>query len=135
MSATLQRNFQNASRGKRRAKAAPPFSLRLTAEERAQLDREAAGQALGAYIRFRLLHGPKDRPSRRNTVDGQLLAMVLATLGQSHLASNMNQLAKAANTGTLDIGEGLAQELEAACHDIRKMRETLISALGLHAEE
>ena len=32
----------------------PPFSLRLTFEERAKLERDAAGMALGAYMRSRL---------------------------------------------------------------------------------
>ena len=35
------------------AKYPPPFSLRLTFEERARLEKEAAGMALGAYIRLK----------------------------------------------------------------------------------
>lgn len=32
----------------------PPFSLRLKFEERAQLEADAAGMPLGAYVRSRL---------------------------------------------------------------------------------
>ena len=43
----------------------PPFSLRLTFEERAKLERDAAGMALGAYIRSRLLDPETVAPRKR----------------------------------------------------------------------
>jgi len=45
----------------------------------------------------------------------------------------MNQIAKAANTGTLDTGPELAQDLREACVAIADMREILIEALGVKA--
>ena len=45
------RDFNRLSR----RKTPLPFSLRLTFEERAELEKKAAGMALGAYIRERLL--------------------------------------------------------------------------------
>jgi hypothetical protein len=83
-----------------------PFSLRLTFEERAALEKKAAGMALGAYIRERLLG--EDAVPRRSrgkfpVKEHEALGRVLATLGQSRLSSNLNQLARAANTGSLPV--------------------------------
>jgi hypothetical protein len=119
-----------------RSKAAPPFSLRLTPEERAQLDRDAGSVPLGAYIRSRLIDGggsPR-RAVRKPAPDQAGLARVLAELGRSRLASNLNQLAKAANSGSLPVTPELEAELAAACADIGAMRAALITALGLKAE-
>ena len=60
--------------------------------------------------------------------------MLLAELGHSRLASNMNQLAKAANTGALDASEHTTREILEACWAIAQMRELLIRALGLKPE-
>jgi hypothetical protein len=84
---------------KLRAKGAspPPFSIRLSEAERARLKCEAGPQPLGTYIRARLLAEP-GRPVRRASSsltleDRKALAQALALLGQSRIASNLNQLA------------------------------------------
>jgi hypothetical protein len=117
-------------------KSAPPFSLRLTTEERNRLNDLAGTQPLGAYIRSKLFgtDTEKRRPVRRPGLDHQKLALVLSELGRSRLASNMNQLAKAANCGTLDFSENMLAEIREACRAITQMREMLIVALGLKPE-
>jgi hypothetical protein len=117
-------------------KTAPPFSLRLSADERVRLNEQAGSQPLGAYIRSRLLgqNTEKRRPVRKPSLDHQKLAFVLSELGRSRLASNMNQLAKAANIGTLDFSDSVVKELEEACRAIYQMRDILITALGLKPE-
>lgn len=117
-------------------KATAPFSLRLTAEERAILNEQAGNRPLGSYIRSRLLGDKvqKRRKSRRPSTDHQKLALVLSELGKSRLASNMNQLAKAANIGVIDTSDGVIADLEDACRSISQMREMLIAALGLKPE-
>lgn len=70
-------------------KPLPPFSLRLTPEERAQLEQDAVGMSLGAYIRSRLFDDsvPKRRIRSKHPVkDHQELAKVLAELCRSRLA-------------------------------------------------
>lgn len=70
-----------------------PFSLRLSFEERAQLERDAAGLSLSAYVRERIFDGSKTTPRRRGKFpvkDQKALASVLAMLGQSRLANNLN---------------------------------------------
>ncbi len=117
-------------------KSAPPFSLRLTTEERARLYEQAGSLPLGAYIRTRLFgqNTEKRRPVRKPSPDHQKLALVLSELGRSRLASNMNQLAKAANIGTLDFNDSVVDELQQACQAISQMRDMLITALGLKPE-
>jgi hypothetical protein len=119
-----------------RKKTAAPFSLRLTLDERARLNEQAGSQPLGSYIRSRLFgkDTEKRRAVRRPALDHQKLALVLSELGRSRLASNMNQLAKAANIGTLDFNDAVVKELEEACQAISQMRDMLISALGLKPE-
>jgi len=116
------------------AKAKPqhPFSIRLTLEERERLEAEAKGKPLSVYIRERLLgDGAAPRKLRRKPAADQAgLAKVLGMLGQSRLANNLNQIAKAAHIGVLVVSPALIEDLENACRDIRIMRDALLSALG-----
>ncbi len=117
-------------------RACPPFSLRLTPEERKCLDELAGNRPLGAYIRERLLgeHAQHRNFTRRPKVDQQQVALVLAELGNSRLSSNVNQLAKASNMGTLDVSEDVEQQLQDACAAIIAMRSCLMIALGLKSD-
>jgi len=118
-------------------KQTSPFSLRLTPEERSQLEKDATGTSLGAYIRSRLFDSSllKRRTRSKHPVkDHQELARVLGELGRSRLANNLNQLAKAANSGSLEVSPDTEKLLLNACGDIRWMRQVLMSALGLMPE-
>ena len=114
-----------------------PFSLRLTPEERRELQDRAGRQPLGVYIRERLFadqgeKGKRKRATRRPAVqDEQALAQVLALLGQSRLASNVNQLARAANTGSLPISPDIEAALCAASADVATIKTLLMRALGI----
>jgi len=110
-----------------------PFSLRLSTDERARLEAQADGMALGTYMRMRLL-GRDARGLNLRAVakvqDRKALARVLAQLGASRLANNVNQLARAANTGTLPVTPETEAELRRACINIQAMRADLMTALG-----
>lgn len=111
-----------------------PFSLRLTFEERAKLEHDAAGMALGAYIRSRLLDPDLVTPRKRGKFpvkDHQALAQLLGLLGQSRLANNVNQLARAANTGSLPVTPDTESALLSAVGDLSDMRTLLIQALNI----
>ena len=111
-----------------------PFSLRLTFEERAKLERDSAGMALGAYIRSRLLDPDLVAPRKRGKFpvkDHQALAQLLGLLGQSRLANNINQLARAANTGSLPVTPDVESALLSAVGDVSEMRQLLIQALNI----
>ena len=88
--------------------------------------------SLGAYIRSELLgdKAVKRRVLRKPQVNDQKLALVLSALGESRLSQNLNQLAKHANMGTLDVSDNVNQQLEDACIAVASMREVLMAALG-----
>lgn len=114
----------------------PPFSLRLTAAERSRLEQEAGSLSLGAYIRHRLLgdNAPDVRRHRRRPVqDHEALGRVLGELGKSRLANNLNQLAKAVNSGSLPVTRETEEALRAACASVLDLRKILLEALGLAA--
>lgn len=114
------------------AKSLAPFSLRLTAEERARLVAEAKGAPLGTYIKAKALGTPlRMRGSGVSVEDRQSLAKVLALLGGSRLASNLNQLARLANTGALPVDTETESELTDAVSIIREIRLLLLIALGM----
>lgn len=110
-----------------------PFSLRLTKEERKALDALADGQPLGTYIKDALLNRDiRPRPRGAKPVkDRAALAKLLGLLGQSRLSQNVNQLAKAANTGSLPLNEEVHKALLESCGAIHSMRDLLLTALGL----
>lgn len=114
-----------------------PFSLRLTFEERAELEKAAAGMPLGAYIRSKVLNGTEQKRRTRGKFpvkDYQALGQVLAALGKSRVANNLNQLAKAVHTGSLPVTPETEEEIKSACRDVRRMRTDLLTALGRSPE-
>ncbi|MEM7781655.1 MAG: hypothetical protein AAF697_14820 [Pseudomonadota bacterium] len=118
--------------GKRKKREAP-FSLRLSFEERSKLQTAANGVPLGAYIKTILFGGDLTKVRRRNvnpTSDDKALGRVLAALGRSRLSSNLNQLARAVNTGTLPVHPETEAELKSACAEVAAMRHDLLRALG-----
>jgi len=113
--------------------AISPVTLRLTPKERERLEELAAGMTLSAYIRACLFaHEEKRRKSRPRDVvaDKQAAAEALALLGQSRIASNLNQLAYHANIGALMIGEAEKAQIAEAYAHVLKLRALLIQALG-----
>jgi hypothetical protein len=110
-----------------------PFSLRLTFEERAALERAAGDMPLGAYIRAELFRGKKvqrRRRYKRPVKDYQALGQLLGELGEARLANNLNQLARAANTGSLPVTPETEKALREACVEVQQMRTLLMNALG-----
>lgn len=119
---TNRRAFERAASAKRsgRRKALSPLTLRLTPEERAALEAMARGSTLSAYVKRRLFERPVKRRKRRAqdvVGDKRAVAEALSLLGQSRIASNLNQLAHHANMGLLFVGDlERAQIAEANAH-------------------
>ncbi len=119
---------------KQPTKQTSPFCLRLTPEERAMLEHEAAGLPLGEYIRDRVFDVNRAKRRSRNkrpVKDHRLLSQLLGELGRSRLSNNLNQLAKTANCGLLILTPEVKTALLNACADIRHIREALMKSLGL----
>ncbi len=119
-----------------RRKRSAPFSLRLTTAERARLLVDAGSEPVGSYIKSRLFEGSAPVRRRGPTVaDKEAFARALALLGRSHLSSNLNQLAKAVNTGSLPLTPETEAELLSAIRAVRELRTLLMQALGLKPED
>lgn len=137
ISSDVQRQFKSVVTQQTKKKRPSPFPVRFSEAERAYLEKEAGTLSLGTYIRQELLaefDGVKTRPRQRlhkPTVDQQKLAAVLAGLGHSQIPNNLNQLAKSANMGTLDISDDTDRQLQEAAQAVLAMREALFTALGL----
>ena len=135
---TLDHNFneigsRNAKPGSEEPKYPPPYSIRFTFEERASLDAARGRKALAAHIREELFGddvSPRKRPGNSPVKDAEALARVLGALGASRLSSNLNQLAKAVNTGSLPVTPETEADLVEACREIQALRADLLRALG-----
>lgn len=127
--AQKQSNQSRAS--KQRKKRPAPFSIRLSEAERASLAVEAAGAPLGAYIKAKALGNAPVRMHRHSIDDRKALAKLLAQLGRSRIANNLNQLAYAANIGSLPMTPETEDDLRETLRAVRDMRRLLLVALGL----
>tara|TARA_B100000953_G_scaffold206126_1_gene170060 strand:+ start:254 stop:685 length:432 start_codon:yes stop_codon:yes gene_type:complete len=112
-----------------------PFCLRLTPSERSFLEHHAGSRPLGKYMRYVLLgdNVTPRRKQRKPKIDEKLAAALLSEIGQSHIPSNLNQLARHANMGTLDLPDEVERQLQEACAAVLAMREALFVALGLQS--
>lgn len=108
----LSRTFEQAAtpvpRKPKRRRAAS-FSLRLTPEECTRLERDAGDTPLATYIKLRLFNGLPELNTvrgsgKRPKTDTVLIARLRAALGEVRLTNNLNQLAKQANMGSLEVG-------------------------------
>ena len=129
---------RSGTRNKPPGAAAKPFSIRLTEAERRALIERCGGRPLGAFVRDIVL-AADDRAPRRSAPppvkDHQSLARVLAALGQSRIANNLNQIAKAANIGALPVSPEIEGDIAEACAAVLSMRQHLLHALGISGEE
>ncbi len=122
--------------GPRKTRPAP-FSIRLSENERALVLARAGGMPLGAYFKLAALRGdaPVIRRPKAVVADHAQLGQVLAALGASRVAQNLNQLAKATNLGILPVTPETEADLRSACAAILEMRSLLLGALGVERQE
>ena len=121
------------------SKPLSPFTMRLNPQEREKLAKLAKDMNMSqaAFIRAKVFDGlpfnqKKGQKQKASTLDHQTLAKLLMMLGESRIANNLNQLAKHANCGTLELD---SKELEAQLNESYEaviwMRQTLLQSLGL----
>lgn len=82
-----------------RQRSSAPARMRLTVEERAQLEAaaERSGTTVGAFMRHQCLGTAGPRAVRRPPVERAALSQLLGQLGKC--GSNLNQIARALNAG------------------------------------
>jgi len=125
----LSQHSQTAFKGD----TATRVTIRLTPREREALEKLAANMTLSAYIRACVFEKEDKRRKRRSTSvigDKKAIAQILAMLGQSRIANNLNQLAHHANLGTLEIDEVSQGYIEEAYIYIYSIRDQLLKALA-----
>lgn len=117
-----------------------PVSLRLAWDEKAYLVEQAGNMPLSAYMRAKLLDNPRPRKKQRKrnqkpVKDHKALAQVLGMLGNRKYANNLNQIAKAINTGSLIVSPEMEEAIRSACRHVFLIRYKLVQALGLKSED
>ncbi|MEM1152356.1 MAG: hypothetical protein AAGI03_17720 [Pseudomonadota bacterium] len=109
-----------------------PISVRLSLEEKERLLQDAGNMSVNAYVKSRLFgtDPPKRRRATSSVKDKQALARVLAALGQSGLAHDLNDLEWSVEAESVKLSPASEKKLRAACAAIIAMREDLARALG-----
>jgi hypothetical protein len=127
----------NEAQGTAQAKKPAPLSIRLTENERETLLERAGTQTLSAFVKGVLFDGAPASPrySAVNQATRTLLSHLLATLGASRIAPNLDQLAREAETVGLTNDEETKQRIAEACDDVRLMHNALMRGLGLKEKD
>lgn len=133
--------FRKASRLPRKRKGPPPVTVRLSQAEYDRLKHDAGVLTMAAYIRLTLFGESEIAPhrklyTRKATSPSAELAMIgkmLGGLGQSEIAANLADIAKAAKIGALPVTPEVEAGIADACAAVLEMRERLIAALGVRA--
>ncbi|MCU7938358.1 MAG: MobC family plasmid mobilization relaxosome protein [gamma proteobacterium symbiont of Bathyaustriella thionipta] len=128
----------NNQQGKKTTKYPAPFCMRFTRDERKTLELAAGDRPLAAYIRWLIFKEeiPVTRTRGKKPVkDHKEIARLLAEFGKSRIANNINQLAKAANSGSLPVNVDVLKALNDASRSVHWIRQTLIKALGLQGSK
>lgn len=101
------------------------FQLRVLETEYQQLHESAerAGLTIASYIRAKTLAIPTTRAIRRPVVEVQKLSKLLAELGR--IGSNINQLAKRANSGDMPLAGDIRDTL-AACRQVAEQAKKIL---------
>lgn len=141
----LSENFNamavKPERGKR-VRSIPPVSIRVSAEEKAQLKKMAGNLAISAYIRQRLfgdtvaVRAKRHQEKPRQPVPSHVeIARLLGMFGQSELARSMLALSLAVQAGELEASPEVERQIGRACDDIHEIKTALIIALNIKPQE
>jgi len=136
----IKRDFADTTKtaSSKKLRSPSPVTLRLTPEERLQLEELADGMTLSAYIRACIFEqeSKRRRKKRSNGIiaDKKLMAEVLGLLGHSRIANNLNQLAYQANIGALVMEEEEKTQINECYALIQDMRGLLVEALNSGAK-
>lgn len=110
-----------------------PFALRLSDEERRELERQAGSMPLGTYIKSQLLTAEirrQKRDARRPVADQASLAQLLGMIGQSDVGARLTALVNAAESGSLTFDDETTDAIQTACAEVHAMHRLLLRALG-----
>ena len=104
------------------------LSVRLTPEERLEIEARANGQKLSAYVR-RVLLGKAAAKRSAARPDDKALGQILGLLGQSNVFQSLADLSECAKVGALPEDEDIKASLTAAQTDLAEIKSLLMQAL------
>jgi len=110
-----------------------PITFRVSVEERALLERWAAGSSVSGYIREHLFDEsiPKRRTRGKFPIkDHKIISQLLGELRRTKIPNNLNQIARAINCGNVIFSPELRTVILNGCADIADMRRMLMNGLG-----
>lgn len=112
-----------------------PLSVRVSAKERAEVERLAAGRSMNAYLRDRLF-GADATPARTRrglapVKDYEALGRALGLLGKSDVFTALTALRLAMEEERFRVSDRTEADIRAACDAVQAIRGDLIKALGL----
>lgn len=112
------------------------MGVRFTEEEYSYIDWARAGLSRHAYVKAQALDpfNPPKRQRKQPTEYQRYLSEVLARLNATHIPANLNQLAKAANSGSLILTPEVAADLHEARQLLGNIRELLLK-IGMDLSE
>ncbi len=132
----LRPDFKTAvSSQKQKKKRIAPLSIRLSGEQREQLERDAIGMSLNAYVLSKLFDDdakPK-RKRRMPTKRDKAIASALRQFGQCGIVTYLYRQLLAVEEGRLRLPAEQEAELRTACAGLEDIRRDLIEAMGLNA--
>lgn len=112
-------------------------TVRVTPEEKARLEREAAGTSISAHVRERLFGNsvePRRTRGRFPVKDYEALSRVLRALGKANLYNNLHLILLALEEQRVSMEPQLEAELRDTFAVVCQMRKDLVSALGLRLQ-
>jgi len=104
--------------------------IRMTHEEKRILEQrsEAASLSISEYGRWCMLKeecAPRKTRGKHPVKDYGILGAILAALGRTRIASNLNQIAKNINNGTIEMTPEVKQAIMEACEFIKHILSSL----------
>lgn len=134
--------FKKASEKPKTRKGPPPISVRLSEDEYARLRHEAGALSMAAYIRLKVFGQEETAPRRKAYIRKKtspsselvMIGQMLGGLGESEIAANLDDIAKAARIGAMPVTPEVEREIQAACNAVQDIRVRLIAALGVKVQ-
>ncbi len=131
----FQSQFKAASKPKPKKRLAP-LSVRLSVEQRAQLERDAVGMSLNAYVLSRLFDGSKPKKRKRPpTKRDKAIGRALRRLAHSGMAAYLMSQIVAQEEGRLGLCKDEEAALREAYAECYRIRCDLMEALGVQSDD
>lgn len=114
-------------------KAEIVITFRVTRSEFEKIERDRAHTSRSEHCRHAVAGYVKPQQRVRVRVpvkDHQALAKVLALIGDLRWSSNINQLARASNSGSLPVTPDTERALQLASRYLKEIRDLVLAALG-----